>query len=59
MKTIKVTMNITVADSTNTVDLISDLEDSLLCDCVQKAEIEYENNGVLETETFENSDFEG
>ena len=59
MKEVKITLNVTVKEGTSANDLVSDLEDSLLCDCVQKAEIEYEENGVLETDTFENPDFEG
>lgn len=59
MKKIKLTLEIECSDSTNTAYLISDLEDGLLCDNVKKSTVEYEENGVLQTEEFVNPDFEG
>lgn len=58
MKTIKLTVEIDCKDSTNVSDLVSDLEYGLLCDDVKSSTIEYEENGTLQTEGFENPDFE-
>lgn len=58
MKTIKLTLEVECTDSTCISDLVSDLEDSLLCDNVKKSTIEYEENGVVQTEEFDNPDFE-
>lgn len=58
MKKIELTVEIECKDSTRIADLISDLEDGLLRDNVKKSTVEYEENGVLQTEEFENSDFE-
>lgn len=58
MKKIKLTVEIECSDSTCISDLVSDLEDGLLCDNVKKSTIEYEENGTLQTNEFENEDFE-
>lgn len=58
MKKIKITVEVECKDSTYIPDLISDLEDGLLCDNVKKSTVEYEENGVLQTEEFVNPDFE-
>lgn len=58
MKTIKLTLEVECTDSTCISDLVSDLEDGLLCDNVKKSTIEYEEDGVVQTEEFENPDFE-
>ena len=58
MKKIKLTVEVECKDSLRIADLVSDLEDGLLCDDVKKSTIEYEENGVLQTEEFENPDFE-
>lgn len=58
MKKIKLTVEIECSDSTRIPDIVSDLEDGLLCDNIKKSTIEYEEDGVLQTEEFENPDFE-
>lgn len=58
MKTIKLTLEVECDDSTCITDLVSDLEEELLCDNIKKSTIEYEENGVAQTEEFENPDFE-
>jgi hypothetical protein len=58
MKTIKLTIEVECKDSTCVSDLVSDLEDGLLCDNVKKSTIEYEEDGALQTEEFDNPDFE-
>lgn len=58
MKTIKLTVEVECTDSTSISDLVSDLEDGLLCDNVKKSTVEYEENGTLQVEEFENPDFE-
>ena len=58
MKKIKLTVEIECSDSTRIPDIVSDLEDGLLCDNVKKTIIEYEENGVLQVDEFENPDFE-
>lgn len=57
MKTIKLTVEIDCKDSTNVLDLVSDMEDGLLCDNVKKVTTKcdiYEGKEY----TFENPDFE-
>lgn len=58
MKTVKFTLEVECTDSTCISDLVSDLEDGLLCDNVKKSTVEYEENGTIQTEEFENTDFE-
>ena len=58
MKKIKLTVEIECKDSTSISDLVSDLEDGLLCDDVKKTTVEYEEGGVIQTDEFENPDFE-
>lgn len=58
MKKIKLTVEVECTDSTCISDLVSDLEDGLLCDNVKKSTVEYEENGTLQVEEFENPDFE-
>lgn len=58
MKTIKLTVEVECKDSTCISDLVSDLEDGLLCDSVKKSTIKYEENGVNRVDEFENPDFE-
>lgn len=58
MKKIKLTVEIECKDSTCVSGLVSDLEDGLLCDNVKKSTIEYEENGVIQTDEFDNPDFE-
>ncbi len=58
MKKIKIMVEVECKDSTSVSDLVSDMEDGLLCDNVKKSIIEYEENGTLETSEFENPDFE-
>lgn len=58
MKKIKLIVEIECLDSTCISDLVSDLQDGLLCDNVKKSTIEYEENGALQTDEFENEDFE-
>ncbi len=58
MKTLKLTVEIECRDSTCIADLVSDLEDGLLCDNVKKSTVKYEENGVNRVEEFENPDFE-
>ena len=58
MKKIKLTVEIECIDSTRISDLVSDLEDGLLCDNVKSSTVEYEENGVLQIEEFDNPDFE-
>ena len=58
MKKIKLIVEIECLDSTCISDLVSDLQDGLLCDNVKKSTIEYEENGTLQTDEFENEDFE-
>lgn len=58
MKKIKLTVEVECTDSTCVSDLVSDLEDGLLCDNVKKSTVEYEENGTLQVEEFENPDFE-
>lgn len=58
MKKIKLTVEIECLDSTCISDLVSDMADGLLCDNVKKSTVEYEENGTLQTEEFENEDFE-
>ncbi len=58
MKKVKLTVEIECSDSTCISDLVSDLEDRLLCDNVKKSTIEYEENGTLQVNEFENEDFE-
>ena len=59
MKKIKLTVEVECKNSTYIPDLISDLEDGLLCDNVKKSTVKYEENGVLQIEEFVNPDFEG
>ena len=58
MKTIKLTVEVECKDSICVSDLVSDLEDGLLCDDVKKSTITYEISGVPCTNEFENPDFE-
>ena len=58
MKTLKITLEVECKDSTNIDDLVSDLQDGLLCDSIKRSTVEYEKNGTLETDEFENEDFE-
>ena len=58
MKTLKITLEVECKDSTNVEDIVSDLQDSLLCDNIKHSTVEYEKNGTLETDEFENEDFE-
>ena len=58
MKKVKITVEIECKDSTCISDLVSDLEDGLLCDNVKSCTIEQEENGTLQTNEFENEDFE-
>ena len=58
MKKFKLTVEIECSDSTCISDLVLDLESGLLCDSVKKSTIEYEENGTLQTEEFENPVFE-
>lgn len=58
MKKAKITVEVECKDSTSIADLISDLEDGLLCDNIKKSTIKYEENGVNRVDEFENPDFE-
>ena len=58
MKKIKLTVEIECKDSTDVGDIVFDLQDTLLCDNVKHCIIEYEKGGTLETDEFENPDFE-
>ena len=58
MKKIKLTVEVECKDSIRIADLVSDLEDGLLCDNVKKSTIKYEENGVNRVDVFENPDFE-
>ena len=58
MKKIKLTVEVECKDSTSIDDLISDLEDGLLCDDVKETTITYTKGGVSLAEKFENPDFE-
>ena len=57
MKKVKLTVEIECKDSTRISDLVSDMEDGLLCDNVKSCTIEYEENGTLQTEEYDNIDF--
>ena len=57
MKKIKLIVEVECKDSLRITDLVSDLEDGLLCDDVKKSTIKYEENGVNRVEEFENPDF--
>ena len=54
MKKLELKVTIEVTDSTNVADIVSDMEDGLLCDNVKKTTIETEGK----TYEFENEDFE-
>lgn len=58
MKKIKLTVEIECTDATCISDVVSDLEDGLLCDNIKKSIIEYEENGTLQVDEFDNPDFE-
>lgn len=58
MKTIKLTVELECKDSTLVADIVSDLEDGLLCDNVKKTTIKCEMCGGDAKYTFENPDFE-
>lgn len=58
MKTIKLTLEVECTDSACISDIVSDVGSDLLYDDVKKCTIEYEENGTLQTEEFENPDFE-
>lgn len=58
MKKIKIVITADVSDSADIEDFVSDLQDTLLCDSVAHAEIEYEKNGCVETSEFDNDDWE-
>lgn len=58
MKTIKLTVEIECKDSVPIADIVSDMEDGLLCDDIKKSTVEYVENGTLQVEEFENPDFE-
>lgn len=54
MKKLELKVTIEVTDSADVADIVSDLEDGLLCDNVKKTTIETEGK----TYEFENPDFE-
>lgn len=58
MKELKLSITLEVADSTDIEDIVSDIQDGLLCDNVKHSTVEYMKNGTLETSEFENEDFE-
>ena len=58
MKKIKLTVEVECKDLTSIDDLVSSLEDGLLCDDVKKSIIEWEENGATQASVFENEDFE-
>lgn len=58
MKKVKLTVEVECTDSTYVPALVSDLSDCFLCDNVKKGIVEYEEDGVLQTEKFMNPDFE-
>lgn len=58
MKKIKIVITADVSDSADIVDFVFDVQDTLLCDSVAHAEIEYEKDGCIETSKFDNDDWE-
>jgi hypothetical protein len=58
LKEFKLSVTLEVADSADIEDIVSDLQDGLLSDNVKHSTVEYMKNGTLETNEFENEDFE-
>ena len=58
MKKIKLIVEIECLDSTCISNLVTDWQDGLLRDDVKKSTVEYEENGTLQVDEFENPDFE-
>lgn len=59
MKTIEIKIVADVSDSADIEDFVSDLQDTLLCDDLAHAEIQYKKNGCESVCEFDNDDWEG
>ena len=58
MKTVKLILEVECKDSTRISDLVSDLEDELLCDNVKEVTIVHTEDDKPLVDKFENPDFE-